>query len=218
MIQATPDITALTDRLEKTPKSQMKQVSITKEISAIKKKHNIYFRRFWYYPVTLIGTFIPFVFAARQIIFRHDYDLQQGGLFWFVNLNQPDQYCILPLTCIALTYTVLGLYAGRAYSHEGKIRTFMFRILFVIQTFEICLIPFVVDMPCGIMIYWGTSALVGIMHKLMIRSEWICMIFGMPHNRFGGPLQGVTREQMESSEKKKAWENPFHKYVKSESR
>merc|ERR1719499_725176 len=220
MIQATPDLTALTDRLDKKSKSELSQVSLTREISEIKKKHNIYFRRFWYYPVALVGTFIPFVFAARQIIFRHDYDLQQGGLFWFENLNQPDPYCILPLTCIALTYTVLGLYAGRAYTHEGKIRTMMFRVLFVIQTFEICLIPFVIDMPCGIMIYWGTSAIVGILHKLMIRNAWLCKIFGLPHNQFGGPLQGMTKEAVMAAESKRVIniENPFKKYVTGESK
>ena len=49
------------------------------------------------------------------------------------------------------------------------------------------------------MLYWGTSALVGICHKLMIRNEYICRIYGLPHTQFSGPLQGIDKKTFEQS-------------------
>eukprot|EP00494_Astrolonche_serrata_P002533 UN02539 len=128
MIQATPDVAALNQRLARQKSNSKDKINFMDEISKIKKANKLYFRRFMYYPVVLLGTFLPFVFASRQIIFRHDYDLQQGGFAWFTNLGQPDDFCILPLTCLALTYMAIGLYAGRAFTHEGDARSLMFRV------------------------------------------------------------------------------------------
>jgi len=211
--QATPELAYTNKKIEKLKREKKSwQKEFRADVKAIIARHNIKFRRIFYYPVALIGTFIPFCFASRKIIFRHDHDLAQGGFGWFQDLSQPDIYCILPISCICLTYIVLGLYTGRAFDHLGKYKSWMFRLMFTIQSFELCLIPFIIDFPAGIMMYWGTSAMVGILHKIMLRADFICKIYGLPYNRLGGPLNldndNDLKEYAEQTMKEKIYAQP----------
>jgi len=51
--------------------------------------------------------FIVMVLSIRKVCYENA-DLAGAGFGWFVNLNQPDPYFILPLLATALNYANLG--------------------------------------------------------------------------------------------------------------
>lgn len=151
----------------------------------IKQQEDLKFRRFLYYPMALGCTILPFVFAARKLVFKADHDLEQGGLWWFENLTQPDPHSILPLVGIGVTYAVLAWGLGRAGDGTkgafGATPGVVNKLVTGIQVFELMLIPMVVDLPTGIFVYWIPSAGCGLVQKILLGNRYIAASFGLPH-------------------------------------
>lgn len=63
---------------------------------------------FYFYNIVQIPVFIIMVLSIRKISTENT-DLEGAGAFWFKNLNEPDQYLILPVIATALNYFNLGV-------------------------------------------------------------------------------------------------------------
>jgi len=64
--------------------------------------------KFYFYNIIQIPVFIVMVLSIRKVCYENS-DLAGAGFGWFVNLNQPDPYFILPLLATALNYANLGV-------------------------------------------------------------------------------------------------------------
>lgn len=63
-------------------------------------------------PLVQIPVFMTFVFVTRGLIAGGGHGLNDGGLFWFVDLTARDETLILPLAAVASTYANLELSFG----------------------------------------------------------------------------------------------------------
>ena len=72
------------------------------------KQTNVSLLSFYFYNIVQIPAFIIMVLSIRKIATENE-DLADQGILWFKNLNEPDQYLILPLMATALNYFNLGV-------------------------------------------------------------------------------------------------------------
>lgn len=80
----------------------------TKAILDFSKQTNTSLLSFFFYNLVQIPVFIIMVLSIRKISTENE-DLAGEGIFWFKDLNAPDQYLILPLIATALNYFNLGV-------------------------------------------------------------------------------------------------------------
>jgi len=151
------------------------------DVRELKKIQKVKFSHFLIYPVSLFTTFLPFVFAARKAVFRSDHDLEQGGFLWFENLTQPDPYTVLPFVAVGATYVVLQMGLGRIGSKENHAINWLSYLVYYIQLLELCMIPFIVELPAGIFMYWIPSAVVGMAQKRALGTRFVAEGFMLPH-------------------------------------
>ena len=83
----------------------------TKAILDFSKQTNTSLLSFFFYNLVQIPVFIIMVLSIRKISTENE-DLAGEGIFWFKDLNAPDQYLILPLIATALNYFNLGVSIG----------------------------------------------------------------------------------------------------------
>mmetsp|Transcript_21268 Transcript_21268/g.28500 ORF Transcript_21268/g.28500 Transcript_21268/m.28500 type:complete len:191 (-) Transcript_21268:3651-4223(-) len=117
------------------------------------KQTNTNLLSFYFYNIVQIPVFIVMVLSIRKISTENE-DLAGQGIFWFKDLNAPDQYLILPLIATALNYFNLGRGINKENEHWFVNR---FRSFFqVLQFFHL---PFTHQWPAGAFVYWISSSL-----------------------------------------------------------
>eukprot|EP01083_Nonionella_stella_P096355 270845_1 len=73
------------------------------------------------YPMGLVCSLPPFIFAARAIARRTNHDLNEGGLLWFVDLTHPDIHTVLPFLAVGMTWCVFSIKAALVtWKHSPK--------------------------------------------------------------------------------------------------
>ncbi len=124
----------------------------TRSMFRYAKEVNVNLFAFAAYNIIQIPVFFIMVFSIRKIAYEEN--LQDTGILWFKNLNEPDSYYILPLVSAFLTYVNIG----RGINKENekwlinKWRSFF-------QVLQICYLPFTVLWPCVFFNNKGSSCL-----------------------------------------------------------
>ena len=124
-----------------------------------------------FYPLSLICSLPPFIFAARAIARRSNHDLNEGGILWFIDLTQSDIYSILPFVAITLTWCVFSYGGGRWLDgrYTGQFHKYLSYTYFTIATWPLLLIALLIDLPSGIFMYWIPFSIFGLFCKLTLR-------------------------------------------------
>ena len=122
------------------------------------------------YPISLVCSLPPFVFAARAIA-RANHDLNEGGILWFMDLTQPDIYTILPFVGITLTWCVFAFRSGRWLDgrYTGQFHKYLSYGYFALSSWPLIMIALFVDLPTGIFMYWIPFSLFGLFCKITLR-------------------------------------------------
>merc|ERR1712228_479706 len=125
------------------------------------------------YPMGLICSLPPFIFAARAIARRSNHDLDEGGLLWFVNLAKPDMHTVLPFVAVGLTWCVFSYKAGRWLDgrYTGTYHKYVSFIYFGIACWPILMLALFVDAPAGIYCYWLPFSAFGFFCKLFLHNK-----------------------------------------------
>ena len=108
---------------------------------------------FFFYNLIQLPVFIVMVLSIRMICTENQ-DLTGTGVLWFPNLNEADQYLILPAIATVLNYFNLGRGITKENEHWYVNR---FRSFF--QVLQIFHLPFTHVWPSGAFVYWIASSL-----------------------------------------------------------
>lgn len=92
------------------------------------------------YNLFQLPVFFLMIMSIRKIAYEQN--LENSGILWFTNLNQPDPYMILPLISVGLTYYNLGRGINKDNEHW-----FINRWRSFFQILQICYLPFTCMWP-----------------------------------------------------------------------
>ena len=134
------------------------------------------------YPLGLVCSLPPFIFAARAIARRSNHDLDEGGLLWFVNLAKPDMHTVLPFVAVAFTWCVFSFKAGRWLDgrYTGMYHKYVSFVYFFIACWPIMMLALFVDAPAGIFCYWLPFSFFGLFCKVFLHNKAIRQRLNIP--------------------------------------
>lgn len=138
--------------------------------------------RVFAYPLGLICSLPPFIFAARGIARRTTHDLSGGGLLWFTDLAKPDLYAVLPFVAVSLTWCVFAYKSGRWLDgrYIGFWQKYVSMFYFGVSSFPLLMIALFVDAPAGIYCYWIPFSCFGLFCKLFLHNNAIKKRLNLP--------------------------------------
>ncbi len=117
------------------------------------------------YNIFQIPVFFVMIFSIRKI--AYDEDLTDTGMLWFKNLNEPDNYYILPILSAFLTYVNIG----RGINKENE-KWLINRWRSFFQVLQICYLPFTVLWPSVYINKKGNSCLLAYFYISGIYSKY----------------------------------------------
>lgn len=88
-----------------------------------------------------------------RMICTENTDLAGAGILWFPNLNEMDQYLILPFIATCLNYFNLGRGITKANEHW-----YVNRVRGLFQVLQFIHLPFTHVWPSGAFVYWIASS------------------------------------------------------------
>lgn len=149
---------------------------------AAMKKHKCYPWRTFATPFMMTPLFFASVLGARHLVMLGDESFETGGALWFTDLTVADPLFVLPALAATLSYAVLevgfgasqtvrdsrgGTVSGAASLLQGGI---VDKIKSGLQMFTIAGLPFVVELPAGILVGWIASSIWSILYIKAIRT------------------------------------------------
>ncbi|KAL3284431.1 hypothetical protein HHI36_018590 [Cryptolaemus montrouzieri] len=104
-------------------------------------------------PLAQMPVFVSFFMSLRQMSNIPVESLKTGGLWWFTDLTLPDQFFVMPVvTSLTLWLTIeLGTDAAKLSSQN------MQTMKYVLRALPVCILPFTVNFPGAILVYWTAS-------------------------------------------------------------
>ncbi|XP_044766993.1 mitochondrial inner membrane protein OXA1L [Coccinella septempunctata] len=109
-------------------------------------------------PLAQMPVFVSFFMSLRQMANLPVESLKTGGILWFTDLTLPDQYFLLPIiTSATLWATVeIGADTAKLSSQNAQIMKYVLRAL------PIVILPFTINFPGAILVYWASSNFVSL--------------------------------------------------------
>ncbi|CAM9721199.1 unnamed protein product [Chrysoparadoxa australica] len=126
-------------------------------------------------PLVNASAFISFVWATRDLVQLREEEMVQGGDLWFVNLTVPDSSIALPTIAVSMTY--LGMELAFRKSPAGSTGKW---IQHWVQRIVILAMPFYVQLPQAVFMYWITSSAYGSAQSLLMASPSVRRVVGLP--------------------------------------
>lgn len=95
--------------------------------------------------------------------------LSTEGLFWFVDLCQPDSFYILPILTCVINLAIVEIH-GLSKSN--------FWLANISRALCVCLIPIASQLPSAVALYWFCSSSFGLIQAPLLRSSFIKKFIG----------------------------------------
>mmetsp|Transcript_35690 Transcript_35690/g.57336 ORF Transcript_35690/g.57336 Transcript_35690/m.57336 type:complete len:212 (-) Transcript_35690:114-749(-) len=166
----------------------MSKEDVTTKLILLRKNLKITFDQFKFspirvvlYPLINIPIFVTFIFGARRLVLSSP-EFQTAGCYWFVNLQAPDPYMVLPAVGIIGTLVSLELgLRGRRALHPDSQPTFSVvdRLIHALQGLVLLTSPMIVQLPAGVFPYWIASSAFTIVQILMLRRPGVRKMLGI---------------------------------------
>uniref|UniRef100_A0A8C5PCA3 OXA1L mitochondrial inner membrane protein n=1 Tax=Leptobrachium leishanense TaxID=445787 RepID=A0A8C5PCA3_9ANUR len=149
-----PQINTFTTRINEAKQSGNK-FELSKaysDLTLYQKKHNVNPLRGFLVPLIQAPIFISFFMALRQMSYLPVPSLQNGGLWWFMDLTAADPLYILPITVTCTMWAVLELGAESGVNNPNlRIMKTVFRVM------PLIILPLTINFPTAVFTYWVTS-------------------------------------------------------------
>eukprot|EP00903_Cladosiphon_okamuranus_P015678 g14476.t1 len=153
---------------------EMKLVS--EEMSALLKQHRIHF------PKMIMSLFIQFpvfisLFIATRDMGTYFPGYMTGGMDWVLNLNATDPTWTLPIITSAsmILLMELGSDMPATQGAEPKVnQKVMFRVM------SIVFVPVAFTMPAGVLVYWTTTNIFGMLQRGLFELRPVQQALGWP--------------------------------------
>lgn len=133
--------------------------------------------------------FIGFFSALRAFAAHKVPSLTEGGALWFTDLTLPDPYYIMPvLAGLSMLATVeLGALDGM----QGQPESTQKRTKMVMRFVSLAIVPFTMNMPAGVFVYWVTSNIFSLIQTSALKNKTLKTVLGLPDLT----KANVTKEQ-----------------------
>ncbi|KAI4503676.1 hypothetical protein M0802_001079 [Mischocyttarus mexicanus] len=121
-----------------------------------------------------VPTFLSFYLALRGMALLPVESLTTGGLWWFTNLSTPDPYYILPfITAATLAVTIEVGTDAAGTAAMGSIK-------YVLRCMPIVTLPFAVQLPSAVLVYWAASNFYSLIQITILRTPYMRKTFNLP--------------------------------------
>lgn len=146
-----------------------------KGVNACMKLHRISITEIVAYPFVNFTIFVTFIVSLRDMVTNADqYDMMEGGLFWFQNLSEEDKTFFLPISAVTCSY--LGLELGFSAT-TGR---FLLILKDFAQSLLMLALPSLCGLPAGVFCYWIPSSLFGILQTRALRDPRVLRMMKIP--------------------------------------
>ncbi|CAH4022387.1 mitochondrial inner membrane protein OXA1L [Pieris brassicae] len=140
-------------------------------------------------PIAQAPLFISFFVGLRGMANCPVESMMHGGLWWFTDLTVPDQFFILPLITSATMWVTieLGVDGGRLDAQNMQLMRYFLRAI------PLIMIPFTINFPGAILIYWCSSNFVSLCQVGVLKIPAVREYFRIPqlvkHNPDALPIK-----------------------------
>mmetsp|Transcript_25572 Transcript_25572/g.33449 ORF Transcript_25572/g.33449 Transcript_25572/m.33449 type:complete len:304 (-) Transcript_25572:270-1181(-) len=137
-------------------------------------------------PLVQLGLFVYFIQSIRSLLVQGQLPgIEAGGMLWFTNLTEVDPTLVLPVSAIAMTYSNLEL--GFVKPKPASISTqkdqepgLANQLKDYFQVYLILSVPFVMQLPAGVFMYWIPSSLFGTCQIILLKNNSFRSVVGLP--------------------------------------
>ena len=178
--KARPEVEQLVENLKARQASGDPQAvsEYQAKVAAVWKKHNCN-------PFKSLATvfvqapiFIAMFTALRALATAKVPSMAEGGMLWFTDLTSPDPYYALPV--IASASFLLLVELGAADGMEGQPQNMQNKMKLFMRILGVAIIPFTLNMPAGVFMYWTTSNLFSLAQTSTLKISPIRKVLGLP--------------------------------------
>lgn len=127
-------------------------------------------------PLAQAPLFISFFVGLRGMSNCPVESLSTGGMLWFLDLTVPDQFFILPLITSATMWATIevGVDGGRLEASN------MQTMRYVLRAIPIVMIPFTINFPGAILVYWTSSNFISLLQVSILKIPAVREYFKIP--------------------------------------
>ncbi|XP_004929631.1 mitochondrial inner membrane protein OXA1L isoform X2 [Bombyx mandarina] len=127
-------------------------------------------------PLAQTPLFISFFMGLRGMANCPVESMTHGGLWWFVDLTVPDQYFLLPVITSATMWATieLGVDGGRLDAQNMQV------MRYVLRAIPLVMIPFTINFPGAILVYWCSSNFISLMQVGFLKIPAVREYFKIP--------------------------------------
>lgn len=176
MAHMQPELKLLKDELEKMgdkidQATQIKHVTQTK---ALFKKYGCNPMFALVPPLASAPIFMSMFFALRNAPEVFPELLSSGGMWWFVDLTQPDPYCIMPIfsAVLFLGITEAGKEQMMASDpNRGRVMVNAFRALAIVM------VPLTMSFESSVFVYWTTNNTFSFIQTMVLKQPAVRKYF-----------------------------------------
>ncbi|KAI8113608.1 hypothetical protein M9435_003606 [Picochlorum sp. BPE23] len=121
---------------------------------------------------------IGFFSALRGLAAAKVPSMVDGGTLWFQDLTVADPTYALPIISAASFLLMIELNA--ADGMEGQTDTMRSRFKNIMRGVAVLIVPFTVDLPAGVFMYWTASNMVSLVQSSVLKIPSVKKTFGIP--------------------------------------
>ncbi|XP_026750020.1 mitochondrial inner membrane protein OXA1L [Galleria mellonella] len=127
-------------------------------------------------PLAQAPLFISFFMGLRGMANCPVDSMSHGGLWWFTDLTVPDQFFLLPIITSATLYATieLGVDGGKLNASNMHLMRYFLRAV------PIVMIPFTVNFPGAILVYWCSSNFISLLQVGLLKVPKVRDYFKIP--------------------------------------
>lgn len=122
--------------------------------------------------------FIGFFSALRGLAAAKVPSMVEGGTLWFQDLTVADPTYALPIISAASFLLMVELNA--ADGMEGQTDKMRSRFKNIMRGVAVLIVPFTVDLPAGVFMYWTASNMVSLVQSSVLKLPSVKRTFGIP--------------------------------------
>ncbi|KAJ1500813.1 Mitochondrial inner membrane protein oxa1l [Coelomomyces lativittatus] len=167
LTQLKPEVTRLNSEIKEAKKynNNAKVYQKSKELRELFQKNEINPLKTLLMPLIQTPILISFFFAIRQLSESQVPSFINEAFLWVPHLGLADPYHILPVTAAGLILTTfeLGTETGGAAAQSQGMKLFG-------RVFALCMIPFTMNFPSALHVYWCTSSFFSLLQLRFFKS------------------------------------------------
>jgi len=138
---------------------------------------------------------IGFFSALRGLAAAKVPSMVEGGTLWFQDLTVADPTYALPIISAASFLLMIELNA--ADGMEGQTDKMRSRFKNIMRGVAVLIVPFTVDLPAGVFMYWTASNMVSLVQSSVLKIPSVKRTFGIPVLQKVSMATGSTTQSRE---------------------